>query len=58
MRIELLLVYIPRDHTSKNAQNGLEMLIKGAQRGNGATEGDEILRGTSVWVDKCACEFG
>ena len=50
-------MYFPRDHSAKNAQNGLEMLIKGMQRGNGEKARAEILRGVAGEVPECARVF-
>ena len=57
VRIELPLVCFPRDHSAKNAQKCLEMLIKRVQRGNGQRTRAEILRNVAGKVNECACEF-
>ena len=57
MKIELSLVYFPRDHSAKNAQKCIEMIIKRVQRGNGARARAEILSGVAGEVNECACEF-
>ena len=58
VRIDQPLEHFSRDHSAKNAQKGLEMLIKGMQRGNGERARAEILRGVAGKVNECACEFG
>ena len=58
VRIHQPLVYFPRDHTAQNAQNGLEMIVKRVQRGNGKRARGEIFRDAAGRVNECACEFG
>ena len=55
MRIELPLVYFLRDHSAKNAQKCIEMIIKRVQRGNGARARAEILSGVAEEVNEWAC---
>ena len=57
MRIELPLVCFLQDHSAKNAQKCLEMLMKRVQRGNGERARAEILRGVAGKVNECAGEF-
>ena len=57
MKIELPLVYFPRDHSAKNAQKCIEMLMKRVQRGNGERARAEILMGVAGKVNECAGEF-
>ena len=57
MRIELPLVYFPRDHSARNAQKCIEMIIKRVERGNGARARAEILSGVAEEVNECAGEF-
>ena len=57
MKIELSLVYFPRDHSAKNAQKCLARLMNGTQRRNGERARAEILRGVVGKVNERACEF-
>ena len=57
VRIELSLVYFLRDHSAKNAQKCIEMIIKRVQRRNGARAKAENWRGVAGKVNECVSEF-
>ena len=52
MTIKLPLAYLPRNHSAKNAQNCIEMIIKRVQRENGARARAEIWRGFAGKVNE------
>ena len=57
VRIEPSFVCFLRDHSAKNAQKCLEMLINGMQQGNGENARAETLRDVAGRIDDRACEF-
>ena len=57
MIIELPFDYLPRDHSAKNAQKCLEMIMIGTQPGNGERTRAETLRDVAGRVNECACKF-
>ena len=57
MRIELPLVCFPRDHSAKNAQKCLEMLINEMQRRNGKRARAETLKDVAGRANEGASKF-
>ena len=57
MRIELPLVCFPHDHSAKNAQKCLEMLINEMQRRNGKRARAETLKDVAGRVNEGASKF-
>ena len=57
MRIELPFVCLPRNHSAKNAQKCLEMLINEMQRRNGKRARAETLKDVAGRVNEGASKF-
>ena len=57
MRVEVPLVCFPRDHSAKNAQKCLEMLINEMQRRNGKRARAETLKDVAGRANEGASKF-
>ena len=57
VRIEVPFVCLPRDHSAKNAQKCLEMLINEMQRRNGKRARAKTLRDVARRVNEGASKF-
>ena len=57
MRIELPFVCLPRNHSAKNAQKCLEMLINEMQRRNGKRARAETLMDVAGRANEGASKF-